>query len=501
MSEELTNLIKQVIDKGMELYSLNNHEKAKELFSTILQVDPENLIAQQFIGMIYHKLQKYDVALETFNKLLEEYPDNINVINNIALVHLDTSNADLAIQYLKKCAKLDPDSIMIKTNLGLAYNAKGWYKRAIQQFIKIYEINKSANALVSISHSHCCLGDLEKARYFSTLALELDNDNAQAHFNNAIFLGLQEKWPECFSEMEWRWKMKSRFDSIPEKPKWQGEKLLGKRILVYSEQASGDLIQFVRYISRLKELGAYIILECSSDLHSLLAQFADEIRNRESRKLDFDYSVSAMSLPYFCGIFPVKQNYISPAKSNLDWNLYADVLKVGVIWAGSPYHPNDYNRSFDCKLLKNLCNIPGVKLFSLQKDIRKRFWKGKGEIDLCQGDSDMHMIDMREYMHDFADSASIIKEMDIVISVDTAIAHVAGAMGKTTWLLLPYMPDWRWGFISDKTIWYDSFRLFRQNKVGGWKSVIKRIEKELLCISKYKSTQSSDYVDLYTCLY
>jgi hypothetical protein len=189
-------------------------------------------------------------------------------------------------------------------------------------------------------------------------------------------------------------------------------------------------------------------------------------------------------LPHYFGI-DTKQNYLSAPPSVLDWNKYKNNFKIGLTWAGSPAHQNDHNRSLNCLYFKEICKIPNVKVFSLQKDLYSRFWPRRGMAELSAGVADLSIVNVQDHMKDFYTTAGVIQEMDLIISCDSAVAHVAGALGKPTWLLLPFHPDWRWSLGKDRTIWYDSFKLFRQRSIGVWDDVVNELSQNLIDLLKH----------------
>jgi hypothetical protein len=188
-----------------------------------------------------------------------------------------------------------------------------------------------------------------------------------------------------------------------------------------------------------------------------------------------------MSLPYLLDDFTMSGAPYFHVKGSIDIREnYPDTFNIGICWAGSPAHPNDACRSMYLRHFRALTEVPGVKLFSLQKDTRPRVRKdNKTAIDLTEGCSDMRLVDMAPYMEDFVSTLVIAKNLDLVISVDTALLHLCGGGGVPAWGLIPFNPDWRWGFDKENTDWYDSVKLFRQDKPGNWAGVIDRVVERL----------------------
>jgi hypothetical protein len=206
---------------------------------------------------------------------------------------------------------------------------------------------------------------------------------------------------------------------------------------------------------------------------------ADPLKITKEDLPPHDCHCSIMSLPYLLGKRIPTERYLVSLKQ-IDLGGYSDSFKIGIVWAGNPQHPNDAKRSCRLANFRGIHDLPSVKLFSLVKDTRPRIYRlNPNPIDLTDGTDDMKIVDMAPLMNTFADTAAIINSLDLVISVDTAVLHLAGAMGKPTWALLPWSCDWRWLQSGNETIWYPSVRIFRQTQPGDWNSVFSQLEKEI----------------------
>jgi hypothetical protein len=294
------------------------------------------------------------------------------------------------------------------------------------------------------------------------------------------------EYEEGWREYEWRLrqpKWSKFFPSIKHQPLWQGEDFQGKSLLVHCEQGFGDSIQFVRYLPMVKKRGGEVILEAPGPLMSLFRTLpgVDRIRRLEPGSptgADFDLYAPLLSLP---GIFQTRPASIpgqvpylfaDPVKASRwqDQNAVGK-FRVGVVWAGSKVHVNDGRRSCPLEHFKVLAAIPHLQLYSLQAEA------SVVEIGSCGfPDAVIHRGDQLE---DFSDTAAAISNLDLLITVDTAAAHLAGAMGHRVWLLLPYVSDWRWFTDRSDSPWYPSMRLFRQRAPGDWPSVFEQISEAL----------------------
>ena len=322
-------------------------------------------------------------------------------------------------------------------------------------------------------------------------------DYAEAHWNQAIAHLLTGDFKEGWKQYEWRRKIDWHVSAYPhkhKKPRGDGKSFVGKRLLVHCEQGIGDSIQFVRYLPLVKAQGGMVVFEAWKSLHGLLRGFdgIDELVelsfDRETQA-QFDAHVSIMDLP---GLFETTEQTITdsvpyihacPIKS-AQWSheLSGTDLKVGIVWAGSARHTNDHNRSCRLKHFLPLCQIEDVRLYGLQKGEPARQAK------------EMPLINLGEQFDDFTDAAAAIDNLDLIISVDTAVLHLAGAMGKPVWALLAYSPDWRWMLKRADSPWYPSMRLFRQQKWGDWDSLLQVVARELRTIVCKRYRQGNRYL-------
>ncbi len=298
--------------------------------------------------------------------------------------------------------------------------------------------------------------------------------------NLALLQMLMGKWDEGWREFEWRWKMPGFPEAKRElsQPRWDGSDLAGKRILIHTEQGAGDAIQFVRYLPLVTARGGKVVLEVQPPLARLLegqnSQGAMVITRTGFEVLpaaEFDVHLPLMSLPLVLDkLEPIgspdipKPPYLrAPASLKERWHgLVGEVskLKIGLVWAGSTTHKNDRNRSMPLAKLAPLAD-ERVQFYSLQLGPPAK-------------QTGLAMIDLTQHIADFADTAAFIDELDLVVSVDTSVPHLAGAMGKPVWVLLPFSPDFRWQLGIEKSAWYPTMRLFRQARPGDWDEPIGR---------------------------
>lgn len=426
------------------------------------------------------KLQEAEII---YRKILDKDPFNHNAIHLLGLIAYQVNRYEEAIKYINKAIELKPDAIYYG-NLAMAYDKLGKEEESAKNFIKALSINPAYDKAY-LAHYNLGVYFKENGKIFEALehynkAIELDNNFFEAHWNKSLILLLLGKFDEGWKEYDYRFKKENPTDSrIFNKPKWDGSSLNGKKILIVSEQGFGDNIQFIRYIPLIKEKKGYIILECRKELKILFKNLfnIDEFIDKENivHKIEFDFYIHLMNLPMLFKTnldnIPNKIPYLeanTEISTKLKEKLNTHKFKIGIAWKGNPEQANDKNRSTTLDKFK-LLNIPGISLFSLQKNAEEN----------VEELNSYNIIDLANYINDFADTASIINNLDLVVSVDTSIAHLAGALGKPVWTLLSFIPDWRWMLNRNDSPWYPNMKLFRQTQLGDWDSVFKKAVIEL----------------------
>lgn len=355
-----------------------------------------------------------------------------------------------AVRHYRVATSLDPDFVKSHYNLAEALSQSGLYQEAIT----------SVNA-----------------------ALHCDTEHADAHWLLGMLLLQSGDFVNGWREYEWRWKS-SRFTSrIPElgRPVWDGSPLAGKTLLIHMEQGRGDMIQFVRYASLAADTGGTVVVCAQRDLVSLLEMVAgvSQVVDRDGQLPPFDVHIPVQSFPYLMGTaletIPDKIPYIVPDPSKMaEWKSLMPEdgsVRVGLVWQGAQTHKNDQNRSCALSEFKPLIGLDGITFFSLQM--------GAGVDQLSEIGGSLPIADWTSRIKDFSDTAALIANMDLVISVDTAVAHLAGALGKPVWTLLPFVPEWRWLLGRNDSPWYPTMRLFRQIKPGDWPGLIAQVRQAL----------------------
>ena len=331
------------------------------------------------------------------------------------------------------------------------------------------------NALRDLKRSEEALASYDKA-------IALNPDYAEAFLNQSLCLLQMGHYEQGWRQYEWRKKLDERTgDRTFCQPFWLGkEDIAGKILLIHWEQGLGDTIQFCRYVKLVEARGAKIIMSVQQPLCGLLRQISSSIQiiHQDETPTDFDFHCPLLSLPLALGTtletIPAERQYLSADQQLHDvWSARLSSTtksRIGLVWSGRAAHKNDHNRSIPLERLVPLLS-PDAHWISLQKEFRE-----KDAAVLLQHDSIVHFGDD---LRDFSDTAALPNLLDLVITVDTSVAHLAGAMGKPVWILLPYNPDWRWLLDRTDSPWYPSVRLFRQQQIGDWVGLVDQVKCEL----------------------
>jgi tetratricopeptide (TPR) repeat protein len=404
-------------------------------------------------------------------------PSTIAYHVNLGAALRDAGESLRAIEAYKDAVALDPRFAQAYNNLGVVLADEGRLDEAIASFHRAIEIDRNyADAHTNLGVTLYANRRAEESVAHCRRAVELNPDFAKAHSNLALILLGTGHFPEGWIEHEWRWKCNPAFKPRPfSQPQWSGEPLASKTILLHAEQGFGDAIQFARYVPLIARRAKKVIVECPPALARLFQSLEASATVIPSGHLlpPFDTHCSLMSLPYALGdqTIPAEIPYVRPGSSLVHaWRgklRPTHPRQIGIAWAGRPTHSNDRNRSMSSEHLSLLARLPGIEWHSLLKNPTEGIAPR------------LHILDHSSDLNDFADTAAFIANLDLVISVDTAVAHLAGAMGRPIWLLLPFAAEWRWMLNRDDSPWYSTMRLFRQERWGDWAGVMHRVADTL----------------------
>jgi tetratricopeptide (TPR) repeat protein len=503
--------------------------EAHRLFNAAVKANPAAPQGWSNLGQALHALKRGGEALDCLDKARALAPDDVNILYQHANVLLSLDRPGEALAEFQAVLERAPQHVEARVNRGLAEAARGAPEQALADFdaalalvpghpgasynrgVALIKLGRYAeavaanDAVLAVEPGHLtawlnrgkALAQLN--RYDEALAsygevLAIKKDHADAHFNQALALLTQDKYQRGFAAYEWRWR---RTGMAPQKsrgkPLWLGEfPLARKTVLLHAEQGLGDTIQFARYVPLLAATGAKVVLEVQPELKTLMARLdgAATVIARGEAVPQFDVHCPLGSLPLALktelGTVPAPIPYLSASGAHLaKWSAQIGALpqpRIALAWSGNASHDNDRNRSIAFSRLAPLFPPPnppphageggvGASFISIQRDLRPD--------DAAALSAESRVTHVGNELEDFADTAAVLALCDLVIAVDTAPVHLAGAMGRPVWVLVPFAPDWRWTLQGESTPWYPTARLFRQTKLEDWDGVIGRVGEAL----------------------
>ncbi len=435
-----------------------------------IEKNPKNARYRVAMGQVLARQKQYNDAEAAFESALLIEPDNGDAYTNLGAMQFDLARYEEAEFTLRKALIYHPTHGPAAIQLGRPLLRLYKVEEAVSLFHAILQVSPDdTSAQINIGIGCTLLGDLESAQEAFEAALVNDPDNIEAHVNYAHLLFLGGDYERGYTEHEWRLKKTDYRDlSAFRSPLWSGEDLAGKSVLLWGEQGLGDTLQFVRYAPHVAKSARRVIVECNPILHRLIADMPgiDEVVDLDDGR-DYDIHLPLMSLPIWYGAsdIPDKTPYLAaPEPADLGPR---EGLRVGLIWAGNPNHARDRERSRLLSEFAPLTARADVTFYALQKGVAAK----------QSPPEDMRLVDLGTAFKDMADTAATMQSLDLVISIDSAPAHLAGALGIPVWVLLTRMPDWRWGLGRDDTPWYPSMRLFRDE--NGWEDLFERVAAAL----------------------
>jgi len=481
--EAYYNLANVLKEQGRFAEAVENYEQA-------VRLRPEFSQAHYNLANALRSSGRLADAIESYRRAVRLKSDYVAAYVNLAMTLKDLGRTDDAIDNYKQAIRLKPDYHQAHNNLGIALKELGRLDEAIESYAEAIRLRpgyaETHNNMGIALHAR---GEHDEALGACERAIELKPDYPQAHWNRSLVLLLKGRFEEGWEEYRWRRKTNLASFAYPhelDKPLWSGEPFVGKRLLIHYEQGLGDNLQFVRYLPMVKRLGGTVIFETPKSMYSLLQSFngIDELVQASPDGppgVEFDAYASLMDLPGIFGTtldtIDAEVPYIHADSEKVEhWRerITGDGFKVGLVWGGRPTGRNEVlslqNRSCSLEHFAPLADVPGVVLYGLQK--------GPSAVQAEQLPRQILIHNLGEQFDDFADTAAAIENLDLVISIDTSVAHLAGAMGKQVWLLLKTDADWRWLLDREDSPWYPTMRLFRQRRAGDWAEVLERVAAE-----------------------
>ena len=440
----------QAIELGLEHHRAGRLLEAEKIYRQVLAAEPEHADALHLLGAVALQSGHYDAAIELARAALQHRPSDPQVFNTLGEAYRWSGEIEQALACYEEALRLDARYAAALTNRGNAFQLLQRYDEALASY----------NA-----------------------ALTLTPDLAEAHWNRSHLRLLMGDFKNGWKEYEWRFRLPAPHNESRTftQPRWKpGHPLRGKTILLHAEQGLGDTLQFVRYAPAVAALGANVILEVQPALASLLSSVAGPLQvvAQGTPLPAFDLYFPLVSLPLAfdtrLNSIPAVTPYVAANAASIEkWRQRLDTTpspRIGIAWSGNPRHINDRWRSTTLETLLPLL-ATGATIISLQQEVRP-----EDQVTLQQNGQIRHY---GAALRDFSDTAALLSQMDLVVTVDTVIAHLAGAMGKPAFIMLPFAPDWRWLAGRADSPWYPTARLFRQARRADWNGVVAAVCDEV----------------------
>lgn len=481
--------------KGLALKSCGDLKAAEATLKQALEVDPKSFPAVCNLGTVYQGLKDYDKAIAQYKKALEINPKSAESHNNIGGALKEKGEIDESLKHCKRALELKPELPSAHCNYASAMQLQGHFDEAIASYEKALGFQADLHeALLGLGSVYAQSGRLQLARNCYSRALFFNTGNTEAMLYRGIIGLLAGDYATAFADYEARWKLPENASKLVKAPRWNGSQLNGQAVLLHAEQGLGDTLQFVRYAALVKQRGGKTVVACQKPLMPLLARMdsIDHLVAQGDKLPPFVSHVPLLSLP---GVFetavddvPAEVPYLTADPDLVEkWRepiTSLPGLKVGIAWQGNPDFKQDKFRSIALKHFAPIIESDGTSVISLQKGF------GSEQIaELACGDQLHEFDDLDAEEGAFMDTAAILSHLDLFITSDSAIAHLAGGLGVKTWLLLPYAPDWRWGLEASATGWYPTLHLYRQQAFLDWESVFEDVASDLR--KRVKDSQSA----------
>ena len=468
-----------------ELRRLPDAERANR---RAIELKPQFALPYQNLGTVLRDMGRLAEAEQVLKQGLAIEPNRPEMLSRLALVYLSQGASDRAknqdaIDILRRALAIQPNHPYVLTNLGLALARLGRPEEAVQYHQQALQIHPNfPMGMMNLGVALRSLGRFDEARTSFERAMAIEPNNPTLHQNLANEMLIAGDWTQGFAEYERRLDDTATYVRTWPKPRWDGSNPSGRTLLLAAEQGIGETIDFVRYASVLAERGARVIVEAPEPIASLIrrAPGVSDVVVPGQMLPEHDFYAYLPSLPYLLHTTPqtipspIPYLAADPTRAE-NWKQkfrdYGSELKVGLVWGGSPHHRSDPHRSMLLVDFAPLAEVKGVKFFSLQK--------GPQASQLLSAPADLRVTELGAMLSDFEETAAALANLDLLISVDTAIVHLAAAMGRPAWNLLAFAPDWRWLLNRSDTPWYPTMKLFRQPRFGDWAGAMQQVKQEL----------------------
>lgn len=509
----------ELLNEARRLLGAGRLEQAEPVYRQLLDTVPEAADVWHEMGMLQFQAGRLEAAVECMQKAIALAPDSAAYHSNLGAVQLKLKRPAEALACFQRAVELSEPTPLLYNNLGLALKDAGREEEALAAYDEALKLREDyANGHFNRANLLLTIGRIAEAIADYRRAIELQPNDAEAHYRLGIAyydepqldaaltcweraLKLRPHYPEArrnralvwlrrgdyargWAEWEFRLECEGFVTRACAQPRWDGAPVPRRTLLVHTEQGLGDTLHCIRYVELLRPLAGALKVEVQAPLLPLLASsgFGNWLV-RQGDPVECDVHCPLLSLPFTLsdrgGVPYWNGPYLAPDPQLVAaWESRlraAGGFKVGIVWAGNPEHPHDRFRSVRLAAFAPLAEIPGVRLISLQKS--------PGREQLAKTPPDMRVIDFGDELDEssgpFMDTAAVIRHLDLIITVDTAIAHLAGGMGAPVWLLLQCSPDWRWMLDGHQTPWYPTMRLFRQRQLHDWDGVFAEVAESL----------------------
>ena len=476
-------MVEALCNLGNALREQGNDQQAIICYQKCIRLNPQLPQVYNNLGIAYQKLKNPDSAEICFKKAISLNSRYVEAINNLGNLYRDISNFDAAIEQYQQALVQAPENTTVNYNLGALYQSRNMVDEAIGYFQKAIDHHPpNADAYSNLGKYYQDRNQPDQAIYHFDRAIELDPDHYDAHFNRSLSLLATGNFEDGWKAYEWRFQREDWRRVYPHQLKglrWDGRDFEGKTLLIHCEQGFGDTIWLVRYLSLVKSLRGTVIFETRYELVDLMENFpgVDQLVPMsidESPRIAYDFYIPLMSLPLVLATtlesIPANVPYLSSSAEKRDYwksRIGGAGPKIGLVWAAKS--TNEHDRSCPLDEFGPLFALRNAQFYGLQK----------GEDENQADNFPADIINLGPKFVTFADTAGAIESLDLVISVDTAVAHLVGAMGKPVWLVLPYAADWKWLMERQDSPWYPTMRLFRQPRPGDWTAVVNVVADQL----------------------
>lgn len=471
------------LEQGITAHDRGDFAGAVAAYRQFLSLTPGNVDVLTLLGNALQQSGDYPGAIAVYADALTLQPENAVLQNNTGVALRQQGYLDDALDCFLNAINLAPSYVDAWLNIGSVLNIQGRLEHAATAFNRVLDLEpQNPKVHVGLGNTLSRAGLFDAALTSYETALLLEPGNTDARWGRGLVNLSLGQWDTAWQDYELRFRVQTAYPFTYDKPRWRGEGFAGKTLLIHDEIGYGDVFQFSRYFPRVKQRGGRVLLEVKPGLKHLFEGFpgVDEVRERGTQpqpEADFDLVVPLESLP---GIFATRVDTIPPVVApavpeslQVVWQERLAALsgrKVGIVWAGNPNSAFDAERSMQlADLLPLLRAASDCSFVSLQV--------GAASEQLQH--ADLAILDASSWLTDFSETAAAIQSLDLVITVETSVAHLAGMLGKPTWVMLAKVPAWRWGVDGDGTPWYPGMKLYRQTESGDWSSVLDAVAKDL----------------------